>query len=134
MEHGQSPLISFYITEEGNQIVYYPHAALDDNGNIHLIWMGLPNAPNYALYYSSVPSYQAGFPRAWQPRAKLAVDLTGTDYSIHIAYTPPTTLHIIYARVAAGDFPVEERAVTYIRSTDGGLNWSEPIDIYTIPI
>lgn len=125
--------IFFAPPEDINLIADYPHAVIDDNGKIHLIWFGEPIAPNYALYYSSAHASQAKSPRAWQPRVTLADDLTGTQFSIYIAYTPPETLHIIYARVPGGDFPPEERAVTYIQSIDGGENWSEPVDIYTTP-
>ncbi len=125
--------IFFAPPQEFTLVIAYPHAVIDENGRIHLIWLGEPSAPNYAIYYSSAPALAALSSHAWEPCATLSNDLTGTNYSIHIAYTSPTTLHVLYARVAAGDQPGEERAVTYMRSTDLGLNWSEPIDIYTIP-
>ena len=125
--------IFFAPPQEFTLVIAFPHAVIDENGRIHLIWLGEPSAPNYAIYYSSAPALAALSSHTWEPRATLANDLTGTNYSIHIAYTPPTTLHVLYARVATGDQPREERAVTYMRSTDLGVNWSEPIDIYTIP-
>ena len=125
--------IFFALPQEVNLIVSLPQAVMDNNGRIHLIWMGEPNAPNYALYYSSGPASEAGSARAWESRATLADDLTGSEYSIHIAYAPPTTLHVIFARVAAGDAPSEERAVSYMRSTDLGENWTDPVDLIVMP-
>ncbi len=118
---------------DGNPIVAYPHAILDDRGNIHLIWLQQPNDPDYAVYYSTAPASQAGSAKAWTKPVILADDLTGSKYSIHIAYTPPQTLHIAYARVAGGESPTEQRAVSYIRSTDGGSSWSKPVDVFTAP-
>ena len=125
--------IFFAPPEEITAVIVYPHAVIDDSGTIHLIWMGEPNAPAYTLFYSSVKSSQAGSAQAWRERTLLADELTGSKYSIHIAYSPPNTLHVAYARVPAGYAPSRERAVTYIRSTDGGLNWTEPLDIYIVP-
>lgn len=117
---------------DGNPIVNFPHAVMDDESNIHLIWLSEPNAPNYTLNYSSVPSSQADRVSAWNTRVELADDLTGTLYAIDIAYSPPQTLHVIFARGAQGAGQEKERSVTYIRSTDGGESWSEPADIHVI--
>ena len=125
--------IFFAPPQELTPVIVYPHAILDEAGIIHLIWLGEPNAPAYTLFYSSVHASQAGSAQAWRPRMVLADELTGSKYSIHIAFTPPQTIHVIYARVPAGYAPSEERAVTAIRSTDGGTTWSEPLDIFTIP-
>jgi len=124
--------IFFSPYSDGNPIVNFPHAVMDERGNIHLIWLSEPNAPSYSLNYSSVPSNQADRVSAWKPRVELADDLTGTLYAIDIAYSPPQTLHVIYARGAPGDAQDKERSVTYIQSTDGGETWSEPMDIHII--
>lgn len=124
--------IFFSPYSDGNPIVNYPHAVIDESGNIHLIWLSEPNAPSYSLNYSSVPSTQADLVSAWKPRVELADDLTGTFYAIDIAYSPPQNLHVIYARGAQGDGQEKERSVTYIQSTDGGETWSEPVDIQII--
>jgi hypothetical protein len=62
----------------------------------------------------------------------LASDLSGTKYSADIAFNPEQGLHVIYARVEQGNNPPEERAVTYIASSDYGENWTETVDIDTI--
>jgi hypothetical protein len=56
--------------------------------------------------------------------------LTGTIASIDIAYQPPQTLHVVYARVNKEGLAEEPRAVSYIRSEDGGLTWSPFSDLY----
>ena len=58
--------------------------------------------------------------------------LTGTKYSIHIAFSPSNIAY--YLRVCPSwRNSSRERAVSYIRSTDGGISWTEPVDIMTIP-
>jgi hypothetical protein len=117
----------------GNQVLIFPHAVMDDQGYIHLIWIEEPNFPNYALYYSSVYAPLAGQSSAWKDPVPLAQDLSGTEYSLHIAYEAPSNLHVIYARVPQGDTPPDERAVGYTRSTDNGATWSDPVDLYSTP-
>ncbi len=129
------PPVDIFITpaDLGNQVLIFPHAVMDEDGWIHLIWMEEPNFPNYTLYYSSVYAPLARYPGFWKPPTALAEDLTGTEYSIHIAYEAPEMLHVIYARVPQGDTPPEERGVGYLHSADGGVTWSEPVDLYTTP-
>lgn len=119
---------------DGTPFVGFPHAVLDQAGNIHLIWLSQPNFPYYTVYYSSVRSDQAMNVQSWQPQRVLADDLTGTHYSIDIAYEPPETLHVILARGAQGETPKEDRTVGYMRSTNGGATWSEPVDLFTVPV
>ena len=127
------PVDIFFSPEEhGNQIVQYPHAVIDGNGIIHLIWLTQPNFPNYALFYSSVPSNDASFSSAWQPVTVLAEDLTGTNYSIDIKADESENIHIVYSRVPGGDNAKELRAVSYIKY-DGGSTWTDPVDIHSIP-
>jgi hypothetical protein len=127
------PVDIFFSPEEhGNQIVQYPHAVIDSKGHIHLIWLTQPNFPNYALFYSSVHSSEASFASAWQPITVLAEDLTGTNYSIDIKSDAFDNIHIIYSRVPGGDNATELRSVSYVKSKDGGLSWTNSVDIHTI--
>lgn len=128
-----APVDLFFAPDSGNPIIAYPRAVLDADGWIHLIWLEQPNFPNYALFYSSVHASKVSQVQAWTPKVTLAEDLTGTKYSADIAITQDGTLHILYARVPQGENPPERRAATYIQSSDGGLTWSDPRDIYTIP-
>ncbi len=112
--------------------ISYPQAVIDEEGMVHLIWMGSPRYPNYSLFYSSVHASQTGSAMTWSNPIELASDLTGTNSSIALAYEPPNTFHAIFARVRQGFTPPEQRAASYTRSIDGGKTWSEPIDFYTI--
>lgn len=120
----------FAPTSDGNLVVSQPHAVIDDLGIMHLIWISQPNFPYYTLFYSSAPVNQAQFVQAWSPRAILAENLSGTEYSIHLVYQPPNTLHVAFASGIQGETVTREPGVTYMRSTDGGLNWSEPVEIF----
>lgn len=123
--------IFFAPISDGNPIIAYPNAVLDDQGFIHLVWLSQPNAPNYAVNYSKVHVSQSYSTKNWQPRRALASDLTGTKYSVALAIDSLQVLHLAYARVPQGDKPGADRAVTYIRSSNRGETWSEPIDIWT---
>ena len=112
--------------------MHYPHAIIDKEGYIHLIWLD-QNWPSYALYYSSAHASEAHDAGAWQEPTLLAADATGTNYSVDLAYEPPHTLHVTFARVQQGENPPEQRAASYIRSGNGGATWSAPLDIYTVP-
>lgn len=126
--------IFFSPASDGNPLIGYPHAVMDENGRIHLFWLSEPNFPYYALNYSSVEAGQARFVSAWEPPVRLAEDLSGTKYSFHVAYSPPETLDVIYSSGAQGDNPKEDRTVQYIRSTDLGETWSEPVILFTSPV
>lgn len=108
-------------------------AILDDKGYIHLIWMAEPNFPNFTLFYSSAHASEAGNAGSWSTPVPLAEDLSGTNFGIAIAKGSNGHFHVLYARVQQGNFPPENRAVTYLRSEDGGKSWTEPLDLYTIP-
>ena len=60
--------IFFAPPQELTQVIVYPHAVIDEEDIIHLIWLGEPNAPSYTLFYSSVHASQAGSAQAWRPR------------------------------------------------------------------
>lgn len=124
--------IHFAPLSHGNPIVNYPHAAIDSTGRIHLVWLTQPNFPNYSLYYSSAHSLATLSSNDWSSPVSLADDLTGTNYSLDIKIDSEQNIHIIYARVPAGDRPPELRSVTYIKSTDNGKSWSQPIDLFTV--
>jgi hypothetical protein len=117
--------------ELDNKRINGPKAVLDARGNIHLIWIG----PDFRLFYSSAHATQAGAAGNWLSPTLLALDQSGTQLSADIAFSAPNTLHVLYASGTGGaaqDDNRTNRAVTYIRSDDGGVTWSDPVDIFTV--
>lgn len=113
-----------------NRRIGAPQAVLDEQGVIHLVWIG----PDFTLYYSSAHAAEAGSARAWRKPVLLASDQSGTQFSAAIAYEAPQTLHLAYASGSGGAALGDQRtnrAISYIRSDDGGATWSEPFDIFT---
>lgn len=96
---------------------------IDDQGIIRLVWLG----PDETFFYSFAHADEAGSARAWQTPLQIDNKQTGTQYSVDIAYTTPQTLHIVYGRSQSR----VNRTLVYIRSVDGGLTWSDPVDIQT---
>ena len=127
------PIDIFFAPEsDGNPVINYPHAVMDNDGFIHLIWLQQPNFPNYTLYYSTAFAPDALLADSWTPEEAIATDLSGTKYSVDIAFRSNQELHILYARGQQGEGVKEERSVAYLRSLDGGLSWSDPVDIAII--
>jgi hypothetical protein len=128
------PIDIFYSpASRGSLFTIFPHAAIDNKGQIHLIWLEQPNYPNNTLLYSRSHSSEAGSARNWSSPITLSEDPSATKYSIDIASASNGDLHVVFARVRQGFSPPEDRAVSYMKSTDGGISWSVPIDLYSIP-
>ncbi len=116
----------------GDPKAWQPEGIIDDQGKIHLVWLG--QYPD-KLYYSFAPAANAGSASSWSTPVILANDSTGSQYSIDIEYVAPEYLHIVYAQVHwetqyAGDQP---RSLAYLKSVDGGSTWSEPQEISVVP-
>jgi len=111
--------------------LHYPEAVIDDQGMIHLIWTN-ENATGATIFYSKVHSDLAGTPTAWSMPVEITTAAEGTNYSIAIAYSAPDTIHIIFAKGLPVQGSTLQRAVTYVRSSDGGENWAEPVNIATV--
>lgn len=95
---------------------------IDNQGIIHLIWMG----PDNTFFYSSAHANEAANAGAWYGPVMLATDQSGIQYSVAIASEPPQTLHILYGRSPEG----EASSIAYIRSENRGASWGEPVDVY----
>lgn len=102
--------------------------AMDADGRIHLIWLG----GEKTFYYSSSRSIDAGSTQGWTPPYMIANDQTGTQYSADIAASESGVLHLALARDPRRD----NRNISYMRSTDGGVTWSEPqpVHIFINPV
>lgn len=97
-------------------------AVLDEQRVLHLSWQG----PDNTFYYSQAPADEAGNARAWEPALQLTREEAGAQFSSYLTYEPPSTLHIAYGHGISNS---ENRSVMYIRSTDRGDTWSEPIEL-----
>jgi hypothetical protein len=97
---------------------------LDNEGRIHLIWIG----PEQQFLYSSAHADVASSAQAWQPQLILAHEQTGIQYSADIAFEPPQTIHVVYGRAQSET----NQTIMYIRSVNGGLTWSAPSEIYAL--
>lgn len=125
-----TPIIDY--SGSGEPSAWQPKAAIDDDDVIHLTWMG--QYPE-RLYYSQAKASEAGSGLNWSEPEMLVKDLSGTTFSSDLQFESPNTLYLVYARVHwedqyAGSQP---RALSFMKSTDGGMTWSESKDIAVVP-
>lgn len=128
-ESWSEPIDVVMSPQSGNVLGH--RAILDDSGTIHLIWFG--DTPTKVFYSNAPASEGCQDANVWSPPLQMAEKITATEFSIALAYEAPHTLHVIYARGPQGLEPLEPRGVSYLKSTDNGLHWSIPLDIYVTP-
>jgi hypothetical protein len=123
-----SPPIDLFLSpaEIYNRRTNAVRGVIDDEGNIHLTWIG----PENTFFYSSAHAAYANQATAWRPPVYIAQDQSGAQYSGDINFMSPDTLHIVYGRDPEDS---RNQTIVHIRSTDGGQTWSEPQTIYTVP-
>jgi hypothetical protein len=85
---------------------------VDQNGNIHMIWTLGVTGP---VLYSHAPVSQAMSAQAWSK--PFPIDIPA--YRNRLVVDSTETMHIVYI-----DFFGTEPGVYYVRSKDGGNNWS----------
>jgi hypothetical protein len=112
--------------EYANKRVGAVRGLIDDNGYIHLTWIG----PDNTFFYSHVHASLSDQATAWAAPTYISYDQSGGQYSADIAFVSPDTLHIVYGRDPKAG---ANQVLAHIRSTDGGQSWTEPQNIYTVP-
>lgn len=94
----------------------WPYAVGDDGGMLHLIWAAFDG-----LYYSSAFAADAENPRAWK-RAQPIVAVPQV-YQSRMAVDQEGVLHVVFTIAGSGG------NAFYVRSEDGGVNWSLPVQL-----
>lgn len=113
--------------ERFNKRINGIRGVIDEDGYIHLVWIG----PDNLFFYSSTHATEASVAGSWRNPVTLATDQSGTQYSVDIASSGSNTLHVIYGQENASGR--SNRSLRYIRSVDGGRTWSLPKDIFVFP-
>jgi len=99
--------------------------AVDGYDVLHLLF---DSPPPFGLYYKRAPADQASSAAAWTPRR--LVNGRRSTYMSDIAISQ-NTLHIVYDDRGAEYGECAGCAdIFYRHSTDSGLNWSAPIDLF----
>ena len=105
-----------FLAQEGESF-NYPGVALAADGVIHLVW-----ASSGGTYYSSVPGAQADDLRAWATPELIAAAGVVSQPRI-VVDQRNQVLHVLFTQRIPGT------NVSYLKSTDGGQTWSEPIPV-----
>lgn len=92
------------------------HAVLADmQGHLHIVWSG-----GDSIFYSRAYAPVAGNSRSWTPPTALASG--AVDLMPAIALSPAGDLYVLWSQGGSG--------LMFVRSEDGGENWSEPKNIF----
>jgi hypothetical protein len=86
----------------------------DQQGRLHLIWHG----PGNTLFYSAASAARATAAASWSTPVSLAQSNPHAD----IVVDDTGALHVVFPQLLEG-------GLSYIRSQDGGQNWTEPVKI-----
>ncbi len=101
----------------------FPAITVDSPGTIHLIW-AMAIAERTSLMYSQAPASMGDSVRAWSKPILLAADLLSSYYPASITVDPADGLHILFYKIGIAP------GVFVINSSDGGENWSKPVQLY----
>jgi hypothetical protein len=115
--------IDVIVNSEANQLMIRLSAAISNNNDmLHLLWV---DQWFYGrLYYSHVPLSRANDARAWMP----PIPLTRGTENGSIAIDKDGTIHVVYGK---SSYDYLEVGIEYIRSNDGGISWSSPVQVYS---
>ncbi|HEX9012350.1 MAG TPA: sialidase family protein [Anaerolineaceae bacterium] len=103
--------------------VYFPSAAVDQQGTLHLIWTQ-GDSQNTTLMYSRVSADRAEVVQEWSKPVPLANPVLVYENPAWLAVDSQDGLHIVYFQV--GPNP----GVYEMNSFDGGDSWSNPTQLY----
>jgi len=101
----------FYLTSRGIENM---SAVVDQGGTLHLIWTESFNGP---VYYTYAPAANALSVQNWAPPLRIPIPAG----IVRLKIDSKGVFHIIYVNRA------DEIGVYYVRSTDQGASWSEPL-------
>ncbi len=120
------PIDIFFTTAQGNYFGY-PSVAVTPDGFIHLAWRAVDG-----IHYSHVPAYAPPGAGAWAAE-RIIAQAAGED-SPRLVADSSGGLHLTYARWRSAVDGQKDGNVYYQNSVDGGLSWSSPIQVSTIPL
>jgi hypothetical protein len=103
--------------------IFFPSAAVDSNGILHVIWAE-GNTSDMKLLYSQAPVSEAMNARAWSVPILLADSILTYYYPSALVVDTSGGLHVVYYQF--GSAP----GVYAINSFDSGQNWSIPVLLY----
>ncbi len=107
------------LTVPFDTVASFPAVDLDRENRLHLVWLG-----QQAVYYSSAPAEAASSAHAWSDPVVVTAGTLLTPWAVSIAVDSAFTLHVILADNRFGG------SVYALRSTDGGITWEPPIEIF----
>jgi hypothetical protein len=105
-----------FVAQEGESF-NFPSAAVSADGNLQLVW-----ASSGGTYYASAPASQASNVRAWSP-AQIIAPVGVVSQPRIVADPVNNVFHVLFTQRIPGT------NVSYLKSTDGGQSWSDPIAI-----
>lgn len=100
----------------GNRGARMVAAVADLQGYLHVVWSG-----GDSIFYSRAYAPDAGNSQAWTPPR--ALDSGAVNLWPAIAVSDSGDLYVVWSRGGSG--------LMFVRSEDGGQNWSEPALIFT---
>lgn len=116
------PPIDIYIAPLGH--AEYPAAGVDQQGILHVVWVGGTITRQVQLHYSRAPVAKAMSAREWTKPFVLAEPVLMGCYTTDIAVDQTGGLHVLYSQLGT------EPGAYVINSFDGGRTWSRPMLLY----
>jgi hypothetical protein len=103
--------------------IEYPRAVVDNKGVLHAVWVAT-QAEFVRVMYSRVEAGKADSITDWSQPVVLVDPSLAIYYPVDISVDSKGGLHVLYSQIG-------DRAGAYvINSTDGGDNWSDPVQLF----